>query len=59
MSHLPQDLLEIIACPVCKGKLALVGNELCCHFDQLAFPIRDGVPVLIIDEARSISDESD
>ena len=56
MSQLPQELLDIIACPVCKGKLKLVDNELCCPFDQLAFPIHDGIPVLIAEEARSISD---
>jgi uncharacterized protein YbaR (Trm112 family) len=58
MSHLRPELLEIIACPVCKGKLQLVEGELHCQFDQLAFPVRDGVPVLIVDETRSISDDS-
>jgi uncharacterized protein YbaR (Trm112 family) len=49
-------LLEILACPVCKG--ALVYNkpaqELICKFDRLAYPIRDDIPVMLEDEARAL-----
>ena len=47
-------LLEIVACPVCKGKLTYdaVNQELICKFDRLAFPIKDGIPVLLELEAR-------
>jgi uncharacterized protein YbaR (Trm112 family) len=50
-------LLDIIACPVCKGKLAYnkVDNELICKFDHLAYPIRDGIPALLLVEARKMS----
>lgn len=51
-------LLEILACPNCKGKLIYNSkdNELICRFDKLAFPIRDDIPVMLIDEARKITD---
>lgn len=48
-------LLEILVCPVCKGKLLMKKPELICLFDRLAFPIRDGIPVLLEQEARIIS----
>ena len=50
-------LLDIVACPVCKGKLAYnkVNNELICKFDHLAYPIREGIPALLQIEARKMS----
>lgn len=56
-----KKLLDIIACPLCKGKLRYEQqkNELICQFDKLAFPIRDDIPVMLEEEARLIpSDES-
>ena len=52
-------LLEIIACPVCNGKLWFNKDtqELSCKSDALAFPLRDGIPVLLENEARSLSVE--
>ncbi|KMV32158.1 Trm112 family protein [Photobacterium swingsii] len=52
-------LLEIVACPVCKGKLNYdkEKNELICKFDRLAFAINDGIPVLLEPEARTLSAE--
>ncbi|CAG20768.1 Trm112 family protein [Photobacterium profundum] len=52
-------LLEIVACPVCKGKLNYdkEKNELICKFDRLAYPIQDGIPVLIEPEARTLSSD--
>lgn len=55
-----KKLLDILACPLCKGRLEYDKNnkELICHFDRLAFPIRDGIPVMLEDEARELlSDE--
>lgn len=48
-------LLEILVCPLCKGKLLLKNDELICRFDRLAFPIRDGIPVMLEQEGRFIS----
>ncbi|KAG0194203.1 hypothetical protein DFQ28_001340 [Apophysomyces sp. BC1034] len=47
-------LLEILVCPLCKGPLQYnrSAQELICHADKLAYPIRDGIPVMLVDEAR-------
>lgn len=52
-------LLEILVCPICKGPLdhLKVEQELVCKADRLAFPIRDGIPVMLEDEARRMSAE--
>ena len=54
-------LLNIIACPVCKGKLAFKkeSNELICKFDRLAYPIDDGIPALLVSRARHVSCEEE
>jgi uncharacterized protein YbaR (Trm112 family) len=51
-----KKLLEILVCPLCKGKLIYNRKvaELVCRGDRLAFPIRDGIPVMLEDEARSL-----
>jgi len=50
-------LLEILACPVCKGSLQYRRDEsvLVCRLDRLAYPIRDEVPVMLEEEARQLS----
>ena len=48
-------ILEILVCPLCKGKLLLKKQELICLFDRLAYPIRDGIPVMLEHEARHIT----
>lgn len=52
-----KKLLDILACPVCKGQLSLEAeaNELVCRFDRLAYPIKDNIPVLLESEARTLS----
>ncbi|MDX1301927.1 Trm112 family protein [Pseudomonadota bacterium] len=52
-------LLEIVACPVCKGKLNYDKDksELVCKFDRLAYAIKDGIPVLLEVEARTLSSD--
>jgi len=52
-----QRLLEIVACPVCTGKLYFnkESQELVCKVDGLAYPVRDGIPVLLETEARALS----
>lgn len=49
-------LLEILACPVCKGPLIhrRDAEVLICRPDRLAYPIRDGVPVMLEEEARQL-----
>lgn len=56
-------LLELLVCPVCKGPLRLRRDgelrplELVCPADRLAYPLRDGLPVMLEDEARALSAE--
>jgi len=50
-----KKLLEILVCPLCKGKLIYQKNELICCFDRLAYPIRENIPVMLEGEAREIS----
>lgn len=49
-------LLDILACPKSKAPLRLdsEAGELVCEESGLAYPIRDGIPVLLVDEARVI-----
>ncbi|MGH8400561.1 MAG: Trm112 family protein [Gammaproteobacteria bacterium] len=49
-------LLEILVCPVCKGPLTYrkAEHELICKVDRLAYPVRDGIPVMLEDEAREM-----
>ena len=50
-------LLEILVCPLCKSSLHLDTDkhELICKADRLAYPIRDDVPVMLVDEVRALS----
>ena len=52
-------LLDILACAACKGPVQLDRTEqvLVCRFDRLAFPIRDGIPVMLENEARSLQSD--
>ncbi|MGB5082000.1 MAG: Trm112 family protein [Burkholderiales bacterium] len=49
-------LLDILVCPICKGPLIYRKGqaEFVCKADRLAFPIRDGIPVMLEDEARKL-----
>ncbi|MFN5011716.1 MAG: Trm112 family protein [Gammaproteobacteria bacterium] len=50
-------LLDIVACPLCKGPLVWHAAEtvLVCRADRLAFPVTDGVPVMLEEEARTLA----
>jgi uncharacterized protein YbaR (Trm112 family) len=54
---LDKKLLDILACPVCKGPLVYKKDqgELICKADRLAFPIRDDIPVMLEEEARTLA----
>ena len=51
-----QELLDILACPKCKGEVQLEkgGNALVCHACSLKYRIEDNIPVMLIDEAEEI-----
>jgi hypothetical protein len=50
---LPQELLAILVCPKCKGELEYRKDEpsLVCANCRLRYPVRDGIPILLIDDA--------
>jgi uncharacterized protein YbaR (Trm112 family) len=52
-----KKLVALLACPVCKGDLKLdtEHNELVCRNDAMAFPIREGIPVMLATEARTLT----
>ena len=52
-----EKLLEILVCPLTRSKLILKNDGLISREAKLAYPIREGIPILIISEARNISDE--
>jgi uncharacterized protein YbaR (Trm112 family) len=51
------NLLAIVACPSCKGKLVWnqEKTELVCRGESLAYPVNDGIPALLADSARSLT----
>ena len=51
------ELLEILACPKCKGHLQATGESLVCLACRLKFAIRDGIPILLVEEAESLDEE--
>lgn len=56
---LDKSLLDILACPKCKGDLEYVDKEddecLICHACKLKYRVEDGIPIMLIDEAESIA----
>ncbi|MCK5396086.1 MAG: Trm112 family protein [Gammaproteobacteria bacterium] len=53
-----KKLLTILICPLCKGKLIHKAREkeLICEHDKLAYPIRNGVPILLNSDARTLDE---
>ena len=54
MTELDKKLLDILSCPVSKEPLDQGGDELICKKSKLAYPIKDGIPVMLPDEARKL-----
>lgn len=53
---LSEQLLEMLVCPRCKGKLEYrdAESQLVCTNCRVAYPVRDGIPIMLTDEARSL-----
>lgn len=53
-----KKLLDILVCPICKGPLVFVKekSELVCRADRVAYPIKDDVPVMLEEEARTMQE---
>jgi len=47
-----KELLEILACPKCKKEVEWRGNQIICPHCKVYYPIREGIPVMLIEEAR-------
>ena len=58
-SEIDPKLLEILVCPLTKGALRYdrEAQELISDEARLAYPIRDGIPVMLVDEARRLQDD--
>ncbi|WP_448190204.1 Trm112 family protein [Azospirillum sp. sgz301742] len=59
-ARVDRKLLEILVCPLTKGPLRYDSerNELISERASLAYPIRDGIPIMLIDEARRLDDHA-
>lgn len=59
-SSIDPKLLEILVCPLTKGPLVYdaEAQELISEQAALAYPIRDGIPIMLVDEARSLDDSN-
>jgi len=52
-----KELLEILACPRCRSQLEALGSPLqalCCRACAVVYPVRDGIPVMLLEEALSL-----
>ena len=54
MSKIDPKLLKILVCPQSKKALVQKDDELVCYESKLAYPIRDGIPIMLPDEARKL-----
>ena len=56
-----KHLLDLLVCPVCKGPLRVGQSagttELLCRADRLAYAVRDGIPIMLPEEARALSSD--
>jgi uncharacterized protein YbaR (Trm112 family) len=61
MGGVDPKLLEILVCPLCKGPLVYrkAASELVCKGDRLGYPVKDGIPVMLEEEARKLPPEEE
>ncbi len=57
MSSIDPKLMKILVCPVSKSSLVQIGDELLCYESKLAYPIRDGIPIMLPEEARKLKED--
>ena len=50
-----KELMEILVCPVCKGSVEQKGERIVCAKCKKAYPVKDDIPVMLIEEAEDIS----
>jgi len=54
-SLLDQELLDILACPACRADVRLEGDRIVCTSCGRRYPVRDGIPIMLVEEAESAS----
>jgi uncharacterized protein len=56
MKKIDDQLLKILVCPLCKGELKydVQNQELLCENSKLAYPIKNGIPIMLVEEARKL-----
>ena len=47
-----RDLLDVLACPACKGDVQLKDNKIICLKCKRKYPIQDGIPIMLVEEAE-------
>ena len=52
-----EELKAILVCPACKGELVFEETRIICRACRKAYPIRDGIPIMLVEEARSLRDD--
>ncbi len=57
MSNIDPKLMEILVCPISKNSLVQIGEELLCYESKLAYPIRDGIPIMLPVGARKLKED--
>lgn len=55
--HLDEDLLSVLCCPNCRGGVVLLENGIVCRGCRLVYPIRDGIPVMLVEEAKKLEEK--
>jgi len=53
---IPQELMDILVCPACKGDLRQEDPELVCTRCSLRYPVRDGIPIMLVEQATKRDD---
>jgi len=54
-----KKLLEILACPACKSEVILKNNKIVCTNCRRAYPIKEGIPIMLIEEAEIEEEEKE
>jgi uncharacterized protein YbaR (Trm112 family) len=54
-SLLDKELLDILACPACRADVRLEGDRIVCTSCGRRYPVRDGIPIMLVEEAESAS----
>ncbi|NJM32293.1 MAG: Trm112 family protein [Limnobacter sp.] len=54
------QLIDVLVCPLCKGKLFKRPQDgaLLCKADKLAFPVRESIPVMLVEQAQPLDEET-